>query len=113
MDPDKRQLLHLNQAINRIEQLTRHGENEFMDSMAMRHAVLWNMELISLAARHLSEHDRKAHPDIDWDHLCHLCHDVIGNPWEVDNHKVWNFVSEELPDLKHQVRAILAERSMK
>ncbi len=113
MEAGQRQLLRLNQAIGHIEQFVRHGRDEFMNSMAVRHAVLWNLELVSLAARHLSEHERKGHPEIDWEHLRHLCHDVIGNPWEVDSNKVWQCVTEELPDLKHRVRAILAERSMK
>jgi uncharacterized protein with HEPN domain len=84
-----------------------------MESMVTRHAVLWNLELLSVAGRKLSQEEKDEHPEVDWEHVCTLSRDVIGNPWEVDDQRVWECVEKELPPLRHQIREILVSRLMK
>ncbi len=113
MEDDRHYLVLMNQCIVHIEEFTKKGRPAFMESMAIRHAVLWNLELLSVAARRLSKQEKEEHPQVDWDHLCNLSRQVIGNPWEVDEQKVWECVENETPALMHQIREILISRLVK
>jgi uncharacterized protein with HEPN domain len=113
MPSDRHYLMRMNQTMGHVIQFAKAGRAEFMASMQLQHAILWNLQLVSVAARHLSAEERQMHPDVDWSHVCSLCHEVIGDPWDVSPQKVWNCVQEELPELRHQVREILIDRQHK
>ena len=107
MEKDRHYLMRMNQSIGHIEKLISKGRGALMESMVVQHAVLWNLELISLAARQLTDEVREEHPQVDWDHMCKLSREVIGNPWEVDNDKLWQCIEQDLPTLRHHVKEIL------
>ncbi len=113
MDSDLHWLVRMNQSVRHIKQYCKRGYGSFSDSIQRQHAVLWNLELISLASRHLPKAFRERYHEVDWERLDHLCKFVIGDPWEVKRESVWRYVDEELPQLEHQIRNVLTECQMK
>ncbi len=103
----------MNQSIRRIQHFCKHGEGSFSGSLKCQHAVLWNLQLISLAGKHLGNSFRDAHPQVDWDHLDHLCREVIGDPWQPERDSIWECVHAELPELHHGIQSIINERQIK
>ncbi|MFW6188896.1 MAG: DUF86 domain-containing protein [Planctomycetota bacterium] len=113
MAEDRHLLVRMNQCIGHVQQFAKRGRSEFVGNLMLQHAVLWNIQLVSVAARHLSDEAREMHPDVDWKRVERLCHDVIGDPWDVRAERVWECINGELPALKHQIREIILERQVK
>lgn len=113
MATDLHYLVAMNQSIARIAQYCKAGRSQFEESLLHQHAVLWNLQLLAASARRVSESLRVNHSEMPWDRICSLCKDVIGNPWDVDPHRVWDCVHEELPAVRERIRDIVVERQRK
>lgn len=105
-------LIRINQSIHHINHFRKAARGE-PESLEYQHAILWNLELISLACRHMTRTFKDEHPEVDWRRLDHLCAQVIGDPWDFDRQHVWQCVREELPPLEHKIRGILNECQIK
>lgn len=108
MPGDRHHLIQMHQRMRLVERLTREGRAAFMGSETVRDAILWNLELICLAARHVSPEQRKDWQTLDWQQLCALTRTVIGSPWDPDHERIWNWLEEDLPAVERQVSHLLA-----
>jgi uncharacterized protein with HEPN domain len=75
-------------------------------------AVIRNIEIIGEAARNIekqSPHFVKAHPGIPWSAMQGIRHKVIHHYFDVELPVVWSTVKDDLPKLKQQVNALLAD----
>lgn len=108
MASDNHYLTCMSQCMGHILQVTKQGRSSLMDSIAVRDATLWNIYLVSYAARQLSDDKKQSHPEIDWQALRKLSGTLIGDPWAVDVGKVADYVENELPAVRERLRRLLA-----
>ena len=108
MASDDHYLTCMIQSMGHILQVTKQGRSSLMDSIAVRDATLWNIHLVSYAARQLSDGKKQSHPEIDWQALRKLSGTLIGDPWAVDPGKVADYVENELPAVRERLRRSLA-----
>jgi uncharacterized protein with HEPN domain len=69
---------------------------------------MWNIHLVSYAARKISDGKMELHPEIDWQGLQKLSSDLIGDPWSVDLGKVADYVENELPEVRERLQRVMA-----
>jgi uncharacterized protein with HEPN domain len=104
---DKVYLVHIAEAIGRIEEYVRGGRGAFMSSTLIQDAVVRNLQTLAESTQRLSEGLRSQHPEVDWRAIAGfrnvLVHDYLG----VDTEEVWKVVESELPGLKSKMDAIL------
>lgn len=107
MKDDKVYLISILESIENIEDFTKNGEEEFLITKIIQHAVIRNLEVIGEASKKISNELRKDFPEIPWREMAGLrdvlIHDYLG----VDNQRVWNVVQNELPDLKEKLKKAL------
>jgi uncharacterized protein with HEPN domain len=113
MASDDHYLTCMNQSMGHILQVAPHGLNSLMDSIAARDAALWNIHLVSYAARHISEEKKDLHPEIDWQALRNLSHDLIGDPWSVNLGEIATYAENDLPKVRDRLQRMLTRRSRK
>lgn len=100
---------HIRDAINRIEQFTRGGREQFFQSELVQGAVVWNLGIIGEAVRQVSASLRESHPEVPWQQITSMRNRLVHEYFNVDLDLVWNVVAIELPRLKTQVGVILEE----
>jgi uncharacterized protein with HEPN domain len=102
-------LRHILDAIQKIESYVSVGHETFMSTSHWQDAVIRQLEIIGEATKRLSPEVRRRYPDIPWKRIAGLrdvlIHDYLG----VDISLVWQITETYLPELKHQIEAILTE----
>jgi uncharacterized protein with HEPN domain len=73
----------------------------------VRHAVERNIEIIGEAARRLPSEFRDQHPQLPWRAIMGTRHILAHDYDEVDNEIVWRIVTDHIPPLIEQLRALL------
>ncbi len=93
--------------ISRIEDYTRGGKAEFLQSNLIQDGVIRSFEVIGEAVKRLSPELRENHPEISWRRIAGfrdvLIHDYTG----IDLEQVWDVVERNLPDLKLKIEQII------
>jgi uncharacterized protein with HEPN domain len=106
---DRVYLRHILDAVQKIESYVSVGQETFMSTSHWQDAVIRQLEIIGEATKRLSLDVRCRHSQIPWKRIAGLrdvlIHDYLG----VDISLVWQITQTYLPDLKHQVEAILKE----
>jgi uncharacterized protein with HEPN domain len=69
-------------------------------------AVLRNLEILGEVVKHLSREFRDAHPMVEWRKIAGLRDMVIHEYFGLDAHILWDVVSNEVPQLREQLRSI-------
>jgi uncharacterized protein with HEPN domain len=95
--------------IQLIQEFTANGRDAFWASIVAQEAVLRCLEIIGEAAHHVSPEIRKRHPEVDWRQMIGLRNILIHDYEKVTLKQVWHIVENDIPLLKPQVEAIIAE----
>jgi uncharacterized protein with HEPN domain len=100
-------LAHILERIERIEQGTAGGQEQFNADPMLQDAVFYNFTIIGEAAKRLDEDFRAGHPTIPWRGLAGL-RDILIHQYEgVDLARVWAIVRNDLPGLKRAIAGLL------
>ena len=108
---DRLHLIHCEKFLKRIQDYTKGGRAAFMAGRVEQDAVLWNLEMISLCARRVSEQERMMHPDVDWDRLRGLCKGLVDQELRPDIERAWQIVQDDVALLQHQLRMLLTAKT--
>ena len=108
MKRDKLCLIHMKEALKRIESYVGGGQAQFTASTLVQDAVLWNLQYISESVKLLSDHAKTTHPELDWQHLSKIRHVHVHTTLGPDPSELWQIVANELPGLQKKVRGVLA-----
>lgn len=104
---DTAYLLHIRDAITRIQSYTQSGKAAFFADTMIQDAVVRNIEIIGEAVKHLSEEARQAQPDVPWRSIGAMRDKVIHEYFGVNLVLVWETVEQHVPVLKKRVEAAL------
>jgi uncharacterized protein with HEPN domain len=102
-------LFDIREAINRILTYTASGRDTFVTDAKTQDAVIRNIEIIGEATRNISETTRTSHPEVPWRDISDMRNKVIHDYFRVDQDIVWDVVQNDLPSLRAQIEAMLAE----
>jgi uncharacterized protein with HEPN domain len=102
-------LRHILDAVQKIESYVSVGHETFMSTSHWQDAVIRQLEIIGEATKRLSLDFRGRYPQIPWKRISGLRDVLIHDYWGVDISLVWEITRTYLPELKHQIDAILTE----
>jgi uncharacterized protein with HEPN domain len=105
---DRVYLLHVQDAIRRIQSYVTGGRQEFRSDTKTQDAVVRNLEVIGEAVKQLSQATRDAHPTVPWKQIAGMRDKMIHEYFGVNLDLVWDAVVRDLPKLLAEVDAILA-----
>lgn len=96
-------------AIGKIEAYTRGDWDEVLSQGIAIDAVLHNLTIIGEAAAKLPQRLKEQHPEVAWSEVRGFRNVVVHAYWKIDLEILEDVVRLELPKLKAQVDAILAD----
>ena len=108
MKENRLYLTHIAECIERIEEYTAGGREQFMASHLIQDGVLRNFEIIGEAANQLSETMLQRTPDIPWHQITAFRNVLIHGYMAVKLDRVWNVIEDDLQTLKDAVHCLLA-----
>lgn len=107
---DKGRLLHIQQAINNINQfLDDKSAEEFLTNQMLYFAIVKNLEIIGEAAYMLTQDFRDSHSDTDWKDIIHMRHILVHGYYQIDSRIVWVTIKKDLPVLLNKIEGYLME----
>ena len=107
MSRDGIYLLHMLDAIEKIESYIAVGRETLLSTSHWHDAVIRQLEIIGEATKRLSEPLRDQHDEIPWRRIAGLRDVLIHNYMGVDLEAVWEITQRQLPDLKKTIQLIL------
>ena len=105
---DSARLKHILDAIVEIESYLIDTEYEaFLNNSMMRFACIKQMEIIGEASDHISEEIKTQFSEIEWSQIKGMRNVFVHEYFGIDSRLVWEILSQDLPDLKEKVIAII------
>lgn len=109
MNRQRTYLMHILESIQKIEQYTADGHEEFMQNGQMQDAVVRNFEIIGEATKRLDPELLKQCPQIPWRDVAGfrdiLIHDYAG----VDYTEGRNVIEQHVPKLHEAIDQLIAD----
>ena len=102
-------LLHIRDAIVRIQTYTEGGQEEFLNNKMIQDAVIRNLEIIGEATKKLTPYLKDRRPEVPWNRIAGMRDVLIHDYFEVDLQIVWDVVKNRLPELKEHIESLIAE----
>ena len=107
---DRGRIEHMLSAIGNVEEFTKDVTAEdFANSKILFYAVVKNIEIVGEATYMLTQEFKDAHQSIPWLVIEKMRHVLVHGYYTISPEKVWGTVQEDLPILKKQLSALLAE----
>ena len=109
MRRDAQRLRDILEAIERIERAADRGRAAFEADEMVQVWILHYIQILGEASRALSEPLRTRHPEVPWSLIIGMRHILVHDYFGIDLGEVWAVVERDLPRLRKNVEAILAE----
>ena len=107
MKDDRLYLIHILESIERVEEYTSEGLEQFLSDKKTQDAVLRNLRILAESTQRISPELKDAHPEIDWRGVSGfrnvLVHDYLG----VNLITVWGIIEGPLKELKKKISEVL------
>jgi len=107
MKDDKVYLYNILESIEKIENYTANGREEFIKTPLIQDAVIRNLEIIGEATKKISQDLRNNYIEIPWREMAGLRDVLIHDYMGIDINIVWNIVQKDLPGLKDKIKSLL------
>ena len=111
MRSDRERLADILEAIYQIEKYASRGRDAFERDELVQNWVASHLQIIGEACASLSENLRGKHPEIPWRDIIGQRQVLVHHYFRVDLKILWSVVQDNLPTLKAQIGAMLAEAS--
>jgi uncharacterized protein with HEPN domain len=113
MRDDRERLLDMLGAIRKIEQIVSSEKytERLPDDELVEVWVIHHLQIIGEAASRLSPEFKERHAEVAWGGMIGMRHVLVHGYFETDTGIVWKVVEKDLPTLKRQLEAILAEQA--
>lgn len=109
MKDERERLIHILEAIERVEKYAQRGRSAFDDDELIQNWIVRHLQVIGEAARALPASFREQHPDIPWPQIIGMRHILVHEYFDIDLELVWGAVERDLPNLKRTIEAILTQ----
>ncbi|NLX39243.1 MAG: DUF86 domain-containing protein [Methanothrix sp.] len=109
MRDDRRRLLDIAEAIERIERYASKGREAFEDDELIQNWIIHHLQVIGEAARAISDELKDGHDEMPWQQIVGMRHILVHRYFEVDTDLIWSVVEDDVPVLKQQIELILKE----
>jgi uncharacterized protein with HEPN domain len=73
----------------------------------MRFASIKHIEIIGEAANYITEETKAKFSNIQWRQIIGLRHILVHEYFGIDSHLIWQIISEDIQQLKVEVRIVL------
>ena len=107
MKDDRLYLIHILESIERVEEYTSEGLEQFLADRKTQDAVLRNLQILAESTQRISTELKMAHPEIEWRGVSGfrnvLVHDYLG----VNLITVWGIIEGPLKELKKKISEVL------
>jgi len=104
---DRLYLIHILESIERVEEYTSEGLEQFLSDKKTQDAVLRNLQILAESTQRISPGLKNAHSEIDWRGISGfrnvLVHDYLG----VNLITVWGIIEGPIKDLKKKISQVL------
>lgn len=109
----RREELYLTDIVEAVESIQKFlsgvERNTFLNNDLLRSAVLQKLSIIGEATARLPLEFRKHHPEIEWEDIIGFRNIAVHAYFAVDWAIVWVAATQEAPQLREKVAAILAK----
>ncbi len=102
-------IIHIRECIDRIEQYTVKGKDDFYVDLKTQDAVIQNLETLGDATQQLPDDRKAARPEVDWRKVADFRNVLAHRYLEINLNIVWDNVENRLPELKQAIEAIAQE----
>jgi uncharacterized protein with HEPN domain len=110
MTEDRIYLEYILQCIERIEDYSKGGKEEFVTNLMVQDAIMRRLQTLAESTQRVSEDLKAKMPDIAWRNIAGfrniLVHDYLGG---IDLDIIWEVVNTYLPSLKAKLEEVLEE----
>ena len=107
---DKGRLEHMLEAMDNVKEFTQGVTyEELVDNKILCHAVVHNVQVVGEAAYKITKEYCSTHPDVEWKDIIALRHVLVHDYYRIDFSELWTIIHEELPPLREQIAAYIAE----
>src|SRR5215211_3365133 len=107
MKDDRLYLIHMQEAIERIEEYTQDGEEYYLEDRKTQDAVLRNLQTLAESSQRISGSLKEQFPQVDWRILSAFRNVVVHDYLGISLGRVWEIVENDLPSLKENLTVIL------
>ena len=111
MRDDVGRLQDILDSIQRIQERIGGGRQQFESDEMLQVWVVHHLQIIGEAARSISPVLRDAHPGIPWTSVIAMRNLLVHEYFGIDIEEVWSTAVNDLPLLRPEVEAMLAELS--
>lgn len=111
MKDDRLYLIHIQEAIERIEEYTQEGKEYFLEDRKTQDAVLRNLNTLAESSQRISAELKEQYPQVDWRILSAFRNVVVHDYLGISLNRVWDIVENDLPDLKEHIIIILKSQA--
>ncbi len=105
--------VYLEDILISVEKITRFVKGisyeSFITNEMLLDAVLFNLEVLGEAAKHIPEEIRKRYPTIEWRSISGLRNIIVHQYFRLNLRIIWDTVQNELPTLRRSIADILAQ----
>jgi uncharacterized protein with HEPN domain len=109
MRDDRKRLLDIIEAIERIEKYASRGREAFDCDELIQNWIVHHLQVIGEAARGLSAELKDKYSEMPWQQIVGMRHILVHRYFEIDTDLVWSVVEYDISELKQQVKQILKE----
>jgi len=109
MRDDRLYLTDMLEAITQIEKYAVDGRQRLEKDELVRIWVVYHIQIIGEAAQRLSQRLRAKHSEVPWPQIAAMRNILVHAYFRIDLDEVWSVISKDLPILRPQIEAILAQ----
>lgn len=107
--------IYLQDILESIQQIEKYldgvDENNFYQNSEKQDAVLHRLEIIGVAAKHISDDIRDKYDKVPWRKIAGMRDIIIHEYFGVTLSMIWIVTQRELPDLKLKIKDIINDQN--